>query len=535
MPDTAIARVEALAVADGQPLLQASGLVIEWRPDHPIDKDEYDHDYVPPAQPPAPDVFVPGDDFDPLDADETHDLLQDAALHGLYVAPQPHVLAADQGAHDMAPNDDPWIFNNKHAIIKDSNNDNNSNSEIDDNNNGENNNNHAHKDDDNNDNEDHGDDNEVANEAHYDNPNDEYNEGAHDAPHDNNENNSNDEGANDASTNKHNDEHHQRYDLRPRHPAPRFHDAMDNPHSSKLYYPPHTQLSQWGTTTNKHIFGYVMTQMTAKAGIKKHGEAAVAALMKEFAQLEDLGVYEAVDATLLTQQERKAALRAINLIKEKRDGKLKGRTVADGSVQRSLYDKSETASPTVSPDALLLSIIIDAHEGRDVATADIAGAYLKADMDDFVLMKFTGESVNVLCELNHKHLPFVVVEKGGKVLYVKLIKAIYGCVKSALLWYKVFHSSLKEMGFTLNPYDPCVANCTSHKRETMHDSMVRRQHEDITCGPGGCNNDDKQARGTFWEDDGNARYGAYFPRHEYHVYGQTHCSDQHEELLAGSD
>jgi hypothetical protein len=84
------------------------------------------------------------------------------------------------------------------------------------------------------------------------------------------------------------------------------------------------------------------------------------------------------------------ALRAINLIKEKRDGRLKGRTVADGRPQRSLYTKYETASPTVSTDALMLSIMIDAHEGRDVATADVAGAYLKADMDDFVIMKFTG-------------------------------------------------------------------------------------------------------------------------------------------------
>jgi hypothetical protein len=39
----------------------------------------------------------------------------------------------------------------------------------------------------------------------------------------------------------------------------------------------------------------------------------------------------------------------------------------------------------------MLSITIkDAREGRDVATADVAGAYLKADMDDFVIMKFTG-------------------------------------------------------------------------------------------------------------------------------------------------
>ena len=42
-----------------------------------------------------------------------------------------------------------------------------------------------------------------------------------------------------------------------------------------------------------------------------------------------------------------------------------------------MYDKSQTASPSVSTDALTLSIMIDAKEARDVATADVVAAYLK--------------------------------------------------------------------------------------------------------------------------------------------------------------
>jgi hypothetical protein len=38
------------------------------------------------------------------------------------------------------------------------------------------------------------------------------------------------------------------------------------------------------------------------------------------------------------------------------------------------------------------------------------------------------------------------------------LKALYGCVKSALLWYELFTGTLQEIGFELNPYDPCVAN-----------------------------------------------------------------------------
>ena len=267
----------------------------------------------------------------------------------------------------------------------------------------------------------------------------------------------------------------------------RFRDAIDEPHSSKAYYPPADvtqahqfhqihKLTGFASAHDKckfaahYILTHVTNAMNADAGIKKtqmsfieglrrHGKAAEAALMAKFAQLEDLGVYEAVNVRFLSRKQRRAALRAINLIKEKRCGKIKGRTVADGRSQRFLYDKSETASPTIATDALILSIIIDAYEGRDVATADIAGAYLKAYMKDFVLMRFSGETVRILCELNPKHMPHVVVENGEKVLYVRLVKAIYGCVKSALLWYELFSSTLQQMGFVLNPYDPCVANC----------------------------------------------------------------------------
>ena len=81
-----------------------------------------------------------------------------------------------------------------------------------------------------------------------------------------------------------------------------------------------------------------------------------------------------------------------------------------------------------------------------------------ADMDDFVLIKLTGDAVDIMCKANNKYEIFVAVESGKRVLYLRLLKALYGCVKSALLWYELFTSTLQEMGFELNPYDPCVAN-----------------------------------------------------------------------------
>ncbi|KAG7372416.1 reverse transcriptase RNA-dependent DNA polymerase [Nitzschia inconspicua] len=210
--------------------------------------------------------------------------------------------------------------------------------------------------------------------------------------------------------------------------------------------------------TCDHIVGYMMTQMTATAGIKKHGQAAVDALFREFAQLDDKTVFEVLDSRTLTREQRRAALRAVNLIKEKRDGSIKGRSCADGRPQKALYSKEATASPTISIDALLVSLMIDAKEQRDVAMADVEGAFLHAWMDDFVLMKITGQSVDIMCSVNPAYAKFVVMENGVKTLYVRLLKALYGCVKSALLWYNLFASTLMDMGFELNPYDPCAAN-----------------------------------------------------------------------------
>jgi len=106
----------------------------------------------------------------------------------------------------------------------------------------------------------------------------------------------------------------------------------------------------------------------------------------------------------------------------------------------------------------MISLMIDAKERRDVATANIEGAYLHADMEDFVLLKLVGEAVDIMCQLNPKYKKFVVVENEKKVLYLQLLKALYGYVQSTLLWYNLFTNTLVRMGFKLNPYNLCVAN-----------------------------------------------------------------------------
>ena len=160
------------------------------------------------------------------------------------------------------------------------------------------------------------------------------------------------------------------------------------------------------------------------------------------------------------------------MIKEKRNGHLKGRSVADSRPQRELYTKDETSSPTATPESVLLTALIEAVEDRRVAVADVTGAYLNVDMDDFVLIQLLGDDVDMMCNANPTYAEFMTYEKGRKTLLLQLKKALYGCMKSALLWYRLFRNMLQDLGFVLNPYNPCVANLKSRDPNALLFGML---------------------------------------------------------------
>ena len=223
----------------------------------------------------------------------------------------------------------------------------------------------------------------------------------------------------------------------------------------------------------KGVFNVIFTQfnqMTADKGIKKFGERAVAAIFKEYKQMQDLKVLGGVDVDKLTYKDKKKALRAVNLIKLKRCGKVKGRMCANGAHQRKFILREEAKSPTVSLDGLLLTAMIAAYEKRNVVTFDIPSAFLQADIakDKLRILKLEGKYVDIMCEVNPEYKPNVRVENGKKVLYIQILKALYGMIESTLSWYELYTSVLMKMGFELNPYDPCVANkMINGKQATM--------------------------------------------------------------------
>jgi hypothetical protein len=114
---------------------------------------------------------------------------------------------------------------------------------------------------------------------------------------------------------------------------------------------------------------------------------------------------------------------------------------------------------------------------------DIPGAYLSADMYEEVTMllrgRLAGLMINTAPNIYRKYI--TVDAKNQPVLYVKLQKALYGCLRSALIFYLKFFRDIESQGFTLNPYDPCVANKVINGKQftvAWHVDDIKMSHVD---------------------------------------------------------
>ena len=220
-------------------------------------------------------------------------------------------------------------------------------------------------------------------------------------------------------------------------------------------------------TVYKRVLKTMFTQVSAREGIRRWGDTAIAAIIKELKQLQEGAmpgkpVIEAMNPDDMTNEDKmKRTLEAVTVIKQKRCGKIKGRTCADGSKQRRYLKEFESvASPTLSLDGLFGSTMIDVFEGRDVATCDVPGAFLHAELPvgKKLFLVFRGQMADIMCEVNPDYQQYVRIVNGKKILYVKVIRSIYGCIEAALLWYDLYKETLEKEGFILNQYDMCVAN-----------------------------------------------------------------------------
>ena len=203
-------------------------------------------------------------------------------------------------------------------------------------------------------------------------------------------------------------------------------------------------------------------QMSLKRGLKLFGKDGADAVVSEMQQLDYRNVIEPVARNDLTSEQRRSALTYLMFLKQKRCGRIKARGCADGRKQRLYKSRYETSSPTVCTESVFLTSVVDASEQRHIVTVDIPGAFMHSDMDELLHMRLEGALAELLIRVNPaKYGPHTSTEKGKPVIYVRLNKALYGTLQAALLfWQNLSGFLVEEMGFTLNPYDHCVANKT---------------------------------------------------------------------------
>ena len=84
-----------------------------------------------------------------------------------------------------------------------------------------------------------------------------------------------------------------------------------------------------------------------------------------------------MDANKLTYAQKKASLRYLMFLKQKRCGKIKVRGCADGRKQRETTNKQDTTSPTLAIKSVMLMETIDTMEECDrLVTVDMPGAFI---------------------------------------------------------------------------------------------------------------------------------------------------------------
>jgi hypothetical protein len=238
----------------------------------------------------------------------------------------------------------------------------------------------------------------------------------------------------------------------------------------------------------------IMTQLLLKAGLKEWGKKGFKAAHSEMKQLHLRKTFKPKNWRELSKTQRQTVLESHMFLKLKRDGNIKGRTIAGGNKQCDYIYKEDASSPTVATESVLLSCIIETEEHRDVTVVDIPNAFVQTPLEnekDMAFIKIRGILVDILVEIAPEAYKSYVSQdkKGNKQLLVRCQNTLYGTIVASLMYYRKFMKSLTDIDFIINPYDPCVANkiiegeqmticfhvddCKpSHRKKTVMDRMI---------------------------------------------------------------
>jgi hypothetical protein len=139
---------------------------------------------------------------------------------------------------------------------------------------------------------------------------------------------------------------------------------------------------------------------------------------------------------------------------------------ANGSTQHAYIAREEASSPAAAPEAIITTGVIDAKQRRDVMTLDTPSAFVQTNIAQDgakVIMKIREQLVDLLLELcSGVYDDYVRYKRKHKIVYVRMLKALYGMIIFSLLYCKKFRKDIEAIGLEVNPYDISQAMWT-HK------------------------------------------------------------------------
>ena len=185
---------------------------------------------------------------------------------------------------------------------------------------------------------------------------------------------------------------------------------------------------------------HVFTQLNLKQGLKRFGNERIKETKSEMQQMHDEVVFHRIKGKQLTRIQKHGALQVLMFLKQKRCGKIKDHAIIDGQKQGAGLKKSDGTSPTAVNESVLTTAAIGTSESREVSVIYALEAFLMADIDKVVTVILENDMVDMMLEIDRKiYGKYVIYGENGKThMYVCLSKAIYGTLKAALLYNRIF-------------------------------------------------------------------------------------------------
>ena len=142
-----------------------------------------------------------------------------------------------------------------------------------------------------------------------------------------------------------------------------------------------------------------------------------------------------MNAETLSEEKNNMAIASLIFVTEKR-------WINQGQPKLGKYiNKWEVTSPTVITEVIFIASVIEVEERRQVAIDDLLDCLLDAMI---FVREWLAELMTMVAP--QKYRKYVTIEGGQKVVYVKGQKALYGMLKSALLFYKNSEKIWRKLG-----------------------------------------------------------------------------------------